>query len=93
MLHVHTHTRYSYIQLKDILDDDLDELVTNKLWLFYSRTSLSRIVPYFGFSSGSGSFLPCPAGCFSASSTVYRCNSASTLPWTQTQYLHLNALI
>lgn len=38
---------------------------------------------YLGFSKGSGSFLPRPAGCFSASSEVIRCNSASTFPCSQ----------
>ena len=33
-----------------------------------------------GFSRGSGSPLPSPTGCFSASSCVNRCSSASTLP-------------
>lgn len=45
-----------------------------------SDSAVAAAMPYFGFSRGSGSFRPRPTGLFSASSSVTRWSSASTLP-------------
>lgn len=45
-----------------------------------SDSAVAVAMPYFGFSRGSGSFRPRPTGLFSASSSVTRWSSASTLP-------------
>lgn len=46
----------------------------------WATLSANERESYLGFSKGSGSFRPNPAGCFSASSDVIKWSSASTLP-------------